>query len=76
AKLKTLDALPSLLNKVTNALNQFAQAISSKKTEDTSTPLANQAGTQPAEGEKNTNQTTISQLFQRKVAKNAKLTKQ
>ncbi|GJS21459.1 retrovirus-related pol polyprotein from transposon TNT 1-94 [Tanacetum coccineum] len=32
AKLKTLDALPSLLNKVTNALNQFAQAITSKKT--------------------------------------------
>ncbi|GJT53676.1 hypothetical protein Tco_0988730 [Tanacetum coccineum] len=30
-KLKTLDALPSLLNKVTNALNQFAQAIASKK---------------------------------------------
>ncbi|GJX36358.1 hypothetical protein Tco_0247915 [Tanacetum coccineum] len=33
-------------------------------------------GTQPAEGEKNTNQATISQLFQRKVAKNANLTKQ
>ncbi|GKG58395.1 hypothetical protein Tco_0592174, partial [Tanacetum coccineum] len=31
AKLKTLDALPSLLNKVTNALNRFAQAITSKK---------------------------------------------
>ncbi|GJX85170.1 hypothetical protein Tco_0335944 [Tanacetum coccineum] len=31
AKLKTLDALPSLLNKVINALNQFAQAITSKK---------------------------------------------
>ncbi|GJW43679.1 hypothetical protein Tco_0072478 [Tanacetum coccineum] len=61
AKLKTLDALPSLLNKVTNALNQFAQAIASKKTKDTSIPSAGQAGTQPAEGEKNTNQTTISQ---------------
>ncbi|GJV36346.1 hypothetical protein Tco_1408823 [Tanacetum coccineum] len=76
AKLKTLDALPSLLNKVTNALNQFAQAIASKKTEDTSIPSAGQAGTQPAEGEKNTNQTTTSQLFQRKAAKNANLTKQ
>ncbi|GJS14741.1 hypothetical protein Tco_0409213 [Tanacetum coccineum] len=32
ANLKTLDALPSLLNNVTNALNQFAQAITSKKT--------------------------------------------
>ncbi|GKC81623.1 hypothetical protein Tco_1137340 [Tanacetum coccineum] len=31
SKLKTLDALPSLLNKVNNALNQFAQAITSKK---------------------------------------------
>ncbi|GJR93294.1 hypothetical protein Tco_0265468 [Tanacetum coccineum] len=35
AKLKTLDALPSLLNKGTNALNHFAQAIASKKTRDT-----------------------------------------
>ncbi|GJR19513.1 hypothetical protein Tco_0968040 [Tanacetum coccineum] len=57
AKLKTLDALPSLLNKVTNDLNQFVQVIASKKTEDTSIPSAGQAGTQPAE-EKNTNQTT------------------
>ncbi|GJT61110.1 hypothetical protein Tco_1004643 [Tanacetum coccineum] len=60
AKIKTLDALPSLLNKVTNALNQFAQAIASKKTEDTSVPSVGQAGTQPAEGENNANQTTIS----------------
>ncbi|GJQ96598.1 hypothetical protein Tco_0007737 [Tanacetum coccineum] len=51
AKIKTLDALPSLLNKVTEALNKFAQL---------------------AKGEKNTNQVTISQLFQRKVAKDAK----
>ncbi|GJU08350.1 hypothetical protein Tco_1124780 [Tanacetum coccineum] len=56
AKLKTLDALQSLPNKVTNALNQFAQAIASKKTGDTNVPSAGQAGTQPAEGEKNTNQ--------------------
>ncbi|GJT73852.1 hypothetical protein Tco_1033138 [Tanacetum coccineum] len=40
AKLKTVDALPSLLNKVTQALNQFAQAIAStsKKTRDASVP--------------------------------------
>ncbi|GKF92860.1 hypothetical protein Tco_0279579, partial [Tanacetum coccineum] len=76
AKLKTLDALPSLLNKVTNALNQFSQAIASKKTKDASVLFAGQADTQPAKGEKNTNQTTISQLFQRKAAKNANLTKQ
>ncbi|GJU06164.1 hypothetical protein Tco_1122594 [Tanacetum coccineum] len=43
AKLKTLDALPSLLHKVTNALNQFAQAITSKKTKDDSVPSAGQA---------------------------------
>ncbi|GKB85216.1 hypothetical protein Tco_0957488, partial [Tanacetum coccineum] len=60
AKLKTLDVVPSLLNKVTNALNQFAQAIASKKTKDTGIPLAGKAGTQPVEGEKYTNQTTIS----------------
>nr|GEZ94914.1 hypothetical protein [Tanacetum cinerariifolium] len=50
AKLKTLDALLSLFNKVTNALNQFAQAITSKKTGGDSVPSASQAGTQPAEG--------------------------
>ncbi|GJZ35790.1 hypothetical protein Tco_0581607 [Tanacetum coccineum] len=43
AKLKTLDALPSLLNKVTNSLNKFAQAITSKKTRGDSVPLACQA---------------------------------
>ncbi|GJT25035.1 hypothetical protein Tco_0894972 [Tanacetum coccineum] len=67
AKLKTLDTLPSLLNKVTNALNQFAQAITSKKTRGDSVLSVGQAGTQPAEGEKNTNQAIISQLFQRRA---------
>ncbi|GJV41501.1 hypothetical protein Tco_1419941 [Tanacetum coccineum] len=60
AKLKTLDALPSLLNKVTNALNRFAQVITSNKTEDDSVPSAGQIGTQVAEGEKNINQASIS----------------
>ncbi|GJR80708.1 hypothetical protein Tco_0151493 [Tanacetum coccineum] len=60
AKLKTLDALPSILNKVTNALNRFAQAITSKKIKGDSVSSAGQAGTQPAEGEKNTNQAIIS----------------
>ncbi|GJX60817.1 hypothetical protein Tco_0292207 [Tanacetum coccineum] len=50
SKLKTLDALPSLLNKVINALNQFAEAIASKETKDASIPSAGQADTQPAEG--------------------------
>ncbi|GJZ30952.1 putative reverse transcriptase domain-containing protein [Tanacetum coccineum] len=76
AKLKTLNALSSLLNKVTNVLNQFAQVSASKNIGYTIVPLAGQVGTQPAKGEKNTNQATISQLFQRKAAKNANLTKQ
>ncbi|GJR86173.1 hypothetical protein Tco_0210184 [Tanacetum coccineum] len=41
AELKALH----ILNKVTNTLNQFAQAITSKKTEGDSVPLAGQAGT-------------------------------
>ncbi|GJU98463.1 hypothetical protein Tco_1327734 [Tanacetum coccineum] len=49
-----------LLNKVTDALNQFTQAIASQKTKDGSIPSVGQAGTQPAKGEKNTNQATIS----------------
>ncbi|GJY41648.1 hypothetical protein Tco_0428918, partial [Tanacetum coccineum] len=69
AKLKTLDALPSLLNKVINALNQLAQAITSNKTGGDSVPSAGQAGTQLAEGGKNTNQAIISQLFQRRAKK-------
>ncbi|GJZ38468.1 hypothetical protein Tco_0585031 [Tanacetum coccineum] len=63
AKLKTLDALPSLLHKVTNVLNQFAQAIASNKTKDDSVPSAGQVSTQPVKGDKNTNQATISQVF-------------
>nr|GEV14615.1 hypothetical protein [Tanacetum cinerariifolium] len=43
SKLKTLDALPSLLNKVTNSLNQFAQAITSKKTRGDSVPSGKKA---------------------------------
>ncbi|GJU43749.1 hypothetical protein Tco_1201015 [Tanacetum coccineum] len=48
--------------------------IASKKVGDTNVPLAGRAGTIPAEGEKNTNQATISQLFQRRADKNAKKT--
>ncbi|GJX81865.1 hypothetical protein Tco_0331346 [Tanacetum coccineum] len=62
AKLKTLRCL--LLN-VTKTLNKFAQVLdsASSKAADQSVPLAGQADTMPAEGEKNTNQATISQLF-------------
>ncbi|GKA45683.1 hypothetical protein Tco_0738479 [Tanacetum coccineum] len=62
AKLKTLDALLGLLSHVTKALNKFAQFLvsPSSKAGDKSIPLAGQPNTIPAEGEKNTNQATIS----------------
>ncbi|GJV99065.1 hypothetical protein Tco_1554317 [Tanacetum coccineum] len=62
AKLKTLDALLGLMSHVTKALNNFAQFLvsPSSKAGDKSIPLARQADTMPAEGEKNTNQATIS----------------
>ncbi|GJZ02569.1 hypothetical protein Tco_0520530 [Tanacetum coccineum] len=73
AKIKTLDALPSLLNRVTKALNKFAQVIKSASTKagDKDVPSAGRASTKPAVGEKNTQQATISQPFQRKAAKDA-----
>ncbi|GJU75441.1 hypothetical protein Tco_1272511 [Tanacetum coccineum] len=81
AKLKILDTLPSLLLNVTKALNTFAQVLdyASSKFRDQSVPSAGQADTMPAEGEQNTNQTTISQLFQRRTKNNVEkenLTKQ
>ncbi|GJW15755.1 hypothetical protein Tco_0019888 [Tanacetum coccineum] len=73
AKIKTLDALPSLLNKVTTALDRFVKAIedASQQVGDKSVPSAGQAGTHPAEGEKNTTQVAITQLFQRRIAEDA-----
>ncbi|GJY70089.1 hypothetical protein Tco_0473071 [Tanacetum coccineum] len=70
-KLKTLDTLLSLLNKVTNALNRFAQVIESalQITGEKSVPLVGQAGFHPAEGENNTRQATIIQLLQQRTAK-------
>ncbi|GJZ11296.1 hypothetical protein Tco_0546055 [Tanacetum coccineum] len=51
-KIKILDALPSLLQKVTEALNRFSQVLelASKKTEDHGVPSAGQARTHPTEG--------------------------
>ncbi|GKC38388.1 hypothetical protein Tco_1050772, partial [Tanacetum coccineum] len=71
AKLKTLDAFPGLLLNVTKPLNKFTQVLdsASSKAGYQSVPLVGQADIMPAEGEKNTNQATISQLFQR-IAKN------
>nr|GEU69779.1 hypothetical protein [Tanacetum cinerariifolium] len=55
SKLKTLDALLSLLNKFTKALNMLAQAIKSAShtAGDDSVPLSGQAGLCPIEWEKN-----------------------
>ncbi|GJT22347.1 hypothetical protein Tco_0892284 [Tanacetum coccineum] len=73
AKPKTLDALPSLLLNVTKSLNKFCQVLDSanSKARDQSVPSAGQANTMHAEEEKNTNQASISQLFQRRAEKNA-----
>ncbi|GJV58406.1 hypothetical protein Tco_1459411 [Tanacetum coccineum] len=55
-KLKTLDALPSLLTKVTDTLNKFATSVenASSKATNKSVPLVGQAGASRVEGEKNT----------------------
>ncbi|GKC88969.1 hypothetical protein Tco_1149618 [Tanacetum coccineum] len=59
-KLQTLDALPSLLNKVINTLNRFASIMNnaSQKAIEKSVLSAGQPTTSPVEGEKNTNPTT------------------
>ncbi|GKA00361.1 hypothetical protein Tco_0672911 [Tanacetum coccineum] len=63
--------ITSLLLNVTKALNKFAQVLDSvsSKARDQSVSSVGQADTMPAEGEKNTNQATISQLFQRQAEK-------
>nr|GEV10551.1 hypothetical protein [Tanacetum cinerariifolium] len=55
AKIKTLDALPSLLTKVTEALDRFAKAVkyAPHKADDQSLPSTGQARTHPTEEEKN-----------------------
>ncbi|GKA26512.1 hypothetical protein Tco_0712621 [Tanacetum coccineum] len=54
-KLKTLDSLPSLLNKVTETLNRFATVVENASRATTKdVPSAGQATASPAEGEKNT----------------------
>ncbi|GJT86680.1 RNA-directed DNA polymerase, eukaryota [Tanacetum coccineum] len=55
-QLKTLDSLPSLLNKVTETLNRFATIVENASEATTKdVPLAGQATASPSEGEKNTN---------------------
>ncbi|GKF76755.1 hypothetical protein Tco_0229225 [Tanacetum coccineum] len=71
SKLKVLDTLLSLLNRVTESLDMFAQAreSASHKAGDQSVPSAGQACTHPAEGDMNTIQATITQLFIQRTAK-------
>ncbi|GKE17521.1 hypothetical protein Tco_1425098 [Tanacetum coccineum] len=66
-----------LLSNVTKALNKFAQVLdsASSKDGDQSVPSAGQTNTMPAEGEKNTNQVAISQLFRRRAEKKDKAKK-
>ncbi|GJY04943.1 hypothetical protein Tco_0370883 [Tanacetum coccineum] len=69
-KLKTLDFLPTLLNKVTETLNRFATMVenaSGATTKDV--PSAGQATASPTEGEKNTNPATTDMLKRRKSSK-------
>ncbi|GJY57796.1 hypothetical protein Tco_0457688 [Tanacetum coccineum] len=72
-KLKVPTRLLVLPGQVTEALNRFAAAIAltSQTTGDPSVPSVGQAGTGPAEEEKNTKQVTITQLFQQRTAKDA-----
>ncbi|GKC79912.1 hypothetical protein Tco_1130686 [Tanacetum coccineum] len=67
AELKTL----YLLLNVIKALNKFVKVLESNSTKagDQSFPSAGQADIMLAEGEKDTNQATISQLFQRRAEK-------
>ncbi|GJU42955.1 hypothetical protein Tco_1200221 [Tanacetum coccineum] len=58
-KLKTLDSLPSLLNKVTDTLNRFATVVENEsRATSINVPSAGQATALPAEGKKNTNLAT------------------
>ncbi|GKA38911.1 hypothetical protein Tco_0731462 [Tanacetum coccineum] len=66
AKLKTLQC--ELPQEFLSLPGQVLDSASSKAG-DQSVPSAGQADTMPAEGEKNTNQATISQLFQRRAEK-------
>ncbi|GJT86683.1 retrovirus-related pol polyprotein from transposon TNT 1-94 [Tanacetum coccineum] len=58
-KLKTLDSLPSLLNKVTDVLSRFATVVENASGDArNNVPSAGKATALPTEGEKNTNPAT------------------
>nr|GEV21266.1 hypothetical protein [Tanacetum cinerariifolium] len=71
AKLKVLDVIPTILGIVVALLDMFTDVISSasQRASDSSVPLAGQAGPRPVEGDKNTNQSIITRLFQRRQDK-------
>ncbi|GKC57910.1 hypothetical protein Tco_1085508 [Tanacetum coccineum] len=59
-KLKTLDSLPSLLNKVTNTLNTFATMVENASgATSMNVPSAGKVTASPTEGEKNTKDAEI-----------------
>nr|GEV25124.1 hypothetical protein [Tanacetum cinerariifolium] len=59
-KLKTLDSLPSLLNKVTDTLNRFATMVKNASgATNKDVPSTGQVTASPAKGEKNTNPATM-----------------
>ncbi|GJV80226.1 hypothetical protein Tco_1516096 [Tanacetum coccineum] len=58
-KLKTLDSLPSILNKVTDTLNRFATVVENASgAARNNVPSVGKATASPTEGEKNTNPAT------------------
>ncbi|GJY01402.1 retrovirus-related pol polyprotein from transposon TNT 1-94 [Tanacetum coccineum] len=73
--------LPGDLKEIPSKLEDFTKTVAlvqaklktldALPAEDQSVPSAGQADTMPAEGEKNTNQATISQFFQRRAENNA-----
>ncbi|GKA27529.1 hypothetical protein Tco_0713697 [Tanacetum coccineum] len=68
-----LKEIPTKLKAFTKTVTSLTSQVlnsTSSKTGDHSVPLAGQADTRPTEGEKDTNQATISQLFQRRANKN------
>ncbi|GJS54084.1 hypothetical protein Tco_0627446 [Tanacetum coccineum] len=70
-KIKVRGDLKELLTK----LEEFTMTVTTtSQVGDQCVPSAGQASTMPAEGEKNTNKATISQLFQRRTKKNVERT--
>ncbi|GKC82041.1 hypothetical protein Tco_1137758 [Tanacetum coccineum] len=75
-KLKTLDSLPSLLNKVTDTLNRFATMVeNTSRVARNNVPSTSQATASPAEGEKNTSKDAETNLKNELMLKRRKSSK-